>query len=105
MEQDFLNKFFSIQHTLSMTELANTKQWKYEPMLDYINRWHVLSLGCKDRLSEASDVEMCIQGIAWDLLYVLQMSKPQTFQELATNAHDMEVTIANRCGSSFNVAE
>ena len=26
------------------------------------------------------------------------MSKPRTFQELATKAHDMEMTIANRRG-------
>ena len=36
----------------------------------------------------------------WDLLYVLQISKPRTFQELAIKAHDMEMTIANRCGES-----
>jgi len=33
-----------------------------------------------------------------DLLYVLQMSKRSTFQELATNAHEMEMTIANHHG-------
>jgi len=33
------------------------------------------------------------------------MSKPGTFQDLATNAHDIKVTIANSCGSSFSVAE
>jgi len=33
------------------------------------------------------------------------MSKPWTFQELATRAHDMVVTIANRRNSSFSVAE
>ena len=32
----------------------------------------------------------------WDLLYVLQMSKPRTFQELATKANDMEMTIPDR---------
>jgi len=56
MEQEFLN---------------NTKQWKDELMFDYINRWRALSLGCKDRLSKACAVEMCTQGMALDLLYVL----------------------------------
>ena len=43
--------------------------------------------------------------MAWDLLYVLQLSKHQTFQELAIEAHDMEVTIANNRDSSFNVVK
>ena len=43
--------------------------------------------------------------MGWDLLDVLQMSKPRTFQELITKAHDMEVTIANRHGNSFYFIE
>jgi len=71
MDQEFLNRFYCIQRIVSMTELTNTKQWKDEPVLDYINRWRALSLECKDRLSEASAMEMCTQGMAWDLLYVI----------------------------------
>jgi len=88
-----------------MTELTNTKQWKNKPMLNYINRCHTVSLKCKDRLFEACAVEMFTQGIASDLLYVLQMSKPRTFQESVTKAHDMEVIIANHCDNSFSVIE
>ena len=71
MDQESLNRFYSTQRTVSMIELTNTKQWKDEPVLDYINHWRALSLECKDRLSEASTVEMCTQGMAWDLPYVL----------------------------------
>ena len=45
-------------------------------MLDNINSWRLLSLKHKDQLSETSAVEKCTQGTAWDLLYVLQMTKP-----------------------------
>ena len=88
-----------------MTELTNAKQWKDEPVLHYINYWHPPSLDYEDKLSEASAIEMCTQGKTWNLLYVLQMIKPQPFLELATKAPDMEVTTANCRGSSFSVAE
>ena len=95
MEREFLNYFYSTRRTVSMMELSNTKQWKDEPVVDYINRWRSLSLDCKDRLSEVSTVEMCIQGKHWGLLYILQGIRPYTFEELATRAHDMKLSIAN----------
>jgi len=70
MEQEFLNRFYNTQRTVSMAELTNTKQWKDELVLDYINHCCALSLECKDRLPEASAMEMCTQGMDWDLLYV-----------------------------------
>jgi len=39
------------------------------------------------------------------LLYVLQMSKPRTFQELPTKAHDMEMRIANYHNKSSSLYE
>ncbi|KAI5342009.1 hypothetical protein L3X38_009884 [Prunus dulcis] len=37
MEREFLNRFYSTRRTVSMMELTNTKQWKDEPVVDYIN--------------------------------------------------------------------
>jgi len=63
MEQEFLNRFYSTQRTVCLTELTNTKQWKDEPVLNYINHWRSLSLKCKDRLPETSAIKMCAQGM------------------------------------------
>ncbi|KAL0291099.1 UNVERIFIED_CONTAM: hypothetical protein Sradi_7034300 [Sesamum radiatum] len=76
-----------------MVELTNSRQWKEEPVIDYINRWRNLSLNCKDRLSEASAIEMCIQGMNWGLCYILQGILPRSFEELATRAHNMELSM------------
>ncbi|KAL0461131.1 UNVERIFIED_CONTAM: hypothetical protein Slati_0000700 [Sesamum latifolium] len=95
MEREFLNHFYSTRCTVSMIKLTNARQWKDEAVVDYINRWRSLSLNCKDKISEAFAIEMCIQGIHWELLYILQGIKPRNFEELATRAHDMELSIAN----------
>ncbi|KAH7840884.1 hypothetical protein Vadar_022933 [Vaccinium darrowii] len=94
LQQDFLNRFFNTRRIVNMTELSNTLQQEDEPVIDYINRWRNLSLNCKDRISEVSAIEMCTKGMCWSLQYILQGIKPKTFEELATRAHDMELTVA-----------
>ncbi|KAL0352275.1 UNVERIFIED_CONTAM: hypothetical protein Scaly_1616200 [Sesamum calycinum] len=92
LEQEFLNRFYNTRRTVSMVELTNSRQWKEKPVVDYINRWRNLSLNCKDRLSETSAIEMCIQGMHWELCYILQAIKSKTFEELATRAHGIEMS-------------
>ncbi|KAH7853138.1 hypothetical protein Vadar_033856 [Vaccinium darrowii] len=54
---------------------------------------------------ELSTVEMCMNGLHWGLLYILQGIKSQTFEELATCAHDMEISIANHDGENHPIVE
>ncbi|KAM2889582.1 hypothetical protein FF1_013177 [Malus domestica] len=89
------NAFECTRRTVSMLELTSTKQWKDEPVIDYINIWRILSLDCKDRLSETSSIEMCIQGMQWGLQYIIQGIIPRTFEELAIRAHNMELSITH----------
>ncbi|KAL0373345.1 UNVERIFIED_CONTAM: hypothetical protein Sradi_3250200 [Sesamum radiatum] len=92
-EQEFLNCVYSTQRTVSMVELTNSPQWKEEPIINYINRWRNLSLNCKDRLSKASAIEICIQGMHWGLRYILQGILPKSFEEFATRANDIKLSM------------
>ncbi|KAL0411877.1 UNVERIFIED_CONTAM: hypothetical protein Slati_3777400 [Sesamum latifolium] len=89
LEQEFLICFYSTLRTVRMIELTNYRECKDEPVIDYINRPRTLSLNCKDRLSEASSIEMFIQGMYWGLWYILQGILHRSFKEVATLAHDL----------------
>uniref|UniRef100_M1DES9 Uncharacterized protein n=1 Tax=Solanum tuberosum TaxID=4113 RepID=M1DES9_SOLTU len=79
-----------------MIELTKACQGEYELVVDFINLWRSLSLNCKDRLSETSSIDMCIQSMNWGLHYILHGLKPNTFEELENRAHDMELSMTLR---------
>ena len=105
MKCEFLNRFYSTRWTISMMELTNTKQWKNESVIDYINPWRSLILDNKDRLSEVLIVEICIQGMHWGLIYILWGTWPRTLKELVTQAHDIELLIKTNASENMSIKE
>ncbi|KAG9458313.1 hypothetical protein H6P81_002821 [Aristolochia fimbriata] len=98
LESEFLSHFYSTKRTVTLVELTNLKQRQGEKVIEYINRWHNLSLNCKEStsLSTQTSIDMCIRGMNWTLVYFLQSRKPRDFQELATEAHNMEILIQEK---------
>ncbi|KAK4407855.1 hypothetical protein Sango_0366500 [Sesamum angolense] len=88
-----------------MVEFTNSRQWKEGQVVDYINRWRNLSFNCKDRLSEASVIEICIQSMHWGFRYILQEILPNSFEELVTRSHDMELSITTSGAKRPSVQE
>ena len=79
-----------------MRELTKAHQGDDDLVVDFIYRLRSLILNCKDSLGELSSIEMFIQGMNWDLHYILQGLKPNTFKELTTRSHDMELSMTLR---------
>ena len=48
LEREFLNRSYSTRRVVSMIELTSSRQWKEEPVIDYIHKWRNLSLNCKE---------------------------------------------------------
>ena len=103
LEREFFNRFYSTRRIVSMIKFTATRQWKDEPVIDYIQRWRSFSLNYKDRLFESSAIEMCIKGMKWGLSYILQGVKPSTFKELATRAYDIQLSISDVGGQNISV--
>ncbi|KAA0061095.1 retrotransposon protein putative ty3-gypsy sub-class [Cucumis melo var. makuwa] len=83
----------------------NALDWYTDLEPESIDSWEQLKRDFLNRFYSTRPVEMCTQGMHWRLLYILQGIKPRTFEELATRAHDMELSIANRGNDDLLVLE
>lgn len=93
IEGKFLNRFYCTRRVGQHEWAKNTRKWEDEPVVEYICRWCALSFECKDRISEAFVVEMRINDMSWDLIYIFKGIKPRSFQDLVTWARDIEITV------------
>ncbi|KAK4388158.1 hypothetical protein Sango_2422400 [Sesamum angolense] len=69
LEQEFLNRFYNTRRTVSMVELTN-------------------SVNGKKNQSSTTSI-----GMHWELCYILQAIKPNTFEDLVTRAHGIEMSV------------
>ncbi|KAL0402638.1 UNVERIFIED_CONTAM: hypothetical protein Slati_4293700 [Sesamum latifolium] len=77
------------QFVLSLKEAAF--DWYIDLEANSINSWDDLQNKFFSRFYNAR-LELCIQGMHWELCYILQAIKPKTFGELATRAHGIEMS-------------
>jgi len=90
MQDAFLERFYSTQRTVGITELTQTLQRPNEKAADFINRWRNLSLHCPQPITEPEAVRMCMNNLSPDMAIHLQGVRPITFEELSSKATDIE---------------
>jgi hypothetical protein len=104
MQEAFLERFYSTQRTVGITELTQTMQRANEKAADFINRWRNLSLHCPQPITEPEAVRMCMNNLSPDMAIHLQGVRPITFEELSSKATDIEnyMNHVSRPSRAFN---
>jgi hypothetical protein len=90
MQEAFLERFYSSQRTVGITELTQTMQRGNEKAADFINRWRNLSLHCSQPITVPEAFWMCMNNLSPDMAIHLQGVRPITFEELSSKATDIE---------------
>ena len=105
MQNSFLERFYSTQRTVGITELTQTEQGFNERAADFINRWRNLSLHCPQPITEPESMRMCMNNLRSEVAVQLQGVRPLTFEELASKSTDIEnymQLVARRTKTTFN---
>lgn len=77
MERAFLQRFYSTQKSVGITELTQTTQRNSEAAADFITRWRNLSLHCPQSISEREAIRMCMNNLKRDSPSYASKSNPK----------------------------
>lgn len=94
-----------MQRIVRMIELSHTKQWKDEHVVNHINKRRSLNMNCRELLYHKSAIDIYIQGMQWNLQYILKGFQSNTFEELAMHKQDMKLSIIGNQKLKSNIEQ
>src|SRR5262249_5256716 len=103
----FLEKFFSTQERVTLTDMGRIRKKPKEDLMDYIERFRERSLDIQDVCDERELVKICIQGMFTEYAVHLENLSLASFSTLVENARRTNNSVARqREGSTkFNKRE
>ncbi|XP_058103505.1 uncharacterized protein LOC131247080 [Magnolia sinica] len=91
MQDAFMSKIFSLDHDISIIELASVRQREGEPVEKFIDIWRTLGASCRQLPKEKEQVKMFLNSMETGIAFGLTSVDIKTFRDLATKAHALEL--------------
>ena len=103
----FLEKFFSTQERVTLTDMGRIRQRPKEDLMEYIERFRERSLDIQDICDERELVKICIQGMFTEYAVHLENLSLLSFATLVENARRTNNSVLRQRGGGgrFNKRE